>query len=219
MQTASPISAKHPVWSSSGVRGNNAPPTIPNAAATRSTPHQAANAPPPKPSVERPRRLRPSTAASRLPTRGEAPRALGRSFGAAAEGPNVTATGRKEAAGGQGSLQRGPGLPRRAQARGSPQPRRGPPRPSGRSGLCGARARGHRTERSPATPPGPGPAAPEERPEPPARRGASARPAPPKTTRHRSAVPLAAAAGRAHRYPAHTSASASPRHRPQAASA
>lgn len=111
MKTASPISTKRftrfrapPVY-----RGTMRRPPFPSHATTRSALHQAANTPRPKAAVERPPYLRPSTAAGRLPTRDEAPRTPGRSFGAAAEGPNVTARGRKRVGGRAGLLPARPG--------------------------------------------------------------------------------------------------------------
>ncbi|KAM7109971.1 uncharacterized protein J5F26_005773 isoform 1-T1 [Ciconia maguari] len=183
---------------------------------TRSAPHQAANTPRPNAAVEGPRRPRPSAAAGRLHTRDEAPRTPGRSSGASAEEPNVTATGRKRQRAGKApssAAQAVPAAPRPATHRSRAAARRAWPR---RSRLSSAYARGRHTRQAPAIP---GPAAPEERLEPPAQRGADARPAPPQKSRYRSAGPLEAAGGRAHHYPAHTSASASPCHRSQAASA
>ncbi|XP_072722136.1 uncharacterized protein [Ciconia boyciana] len=183
---------------------------------TRSAPHQAANTPRPNAAVEGPRRPRPSAAAGRLHTRDEAPRTPGRSSGASAEEPNVTATRRKRQRAGKApssAAQAVPAAPRPATHRSRAAARRAWPR---RSRLSSAYARGRHTRQAPAVP---GPAAPEERLEPPAQRGAGARPAPPQKSRYRSAGPLEAAGGRAHHYPAHTSTSASPRHRSQAASA
>lgn len=127
MQTASPVpTTLQPVYSSSGLPRNKALVTIPSRTTTHSAPQQGANTPCSKAALERPRRPRPSVAAGRLPTRDEAPRTPGRTFGAAAEGRNVTTTRRKRWRAGRVPFKRGPVLPLRSQAPGSPQPRRRP---------------------------------------------------------------------------------------------
>lgn len=223
VQTASPISTNtSPSSELLRSTGNNAPPTAPNPAATHFAPQQAANAPRPKAAVERLRRRRPSAPAGRLPTPDEQPGTPGSSFGQLPKNP--PSRPQEERGSGRAGL-------RPARPRPSP-PRPGPRRPAaalspaapgpGAPGLVvrvqgwgGAGAH----DRPPTAPPCPEPAAPEKRPETPTRTAAGTRPAPPQKSRHRSAGPLEAAAGRAHHYPARTSASASPRHRPQAASA
>lgn len=106
VQAVSPISTPlYPVYSYSGLPRNKALLTIPSRATTHSAPHQGANTARSKAALERPRRPGPSVAASQLPTRDEAPRVPRRTFGAAAEGRNVTTTRRK---GRQGSFQARP---------------------------------------------------------------------------------------------------------------